>query len=333
LPACSAATGAYCKARAKLPVPLLRRLATQVGSELERQASPRWRWKGRRVLLADGTTASGPDTPANQAEYPQPGAQKPGLGFPLIRLVVLLGFATAALVDAAIGPWSGKRNGEMALLRQLLSSLLADDVLVADRASSSYWLLAELQRRGADGTFGLHQSRHYDFSKGRKLGRDDHVVVWSRPARPAWMDRQTYLAVPKQMEIREARFRVDRPGSRSREVIVATTLLDAERSSKDDLAQLYGHRWRVEDATRGIKQPVSLEAFLVRSWRSIQRLLWLVAWGFWWLNLWGEDSYQEALQAIQAHPWRLPKEVIYVFDWIATQVHQLLHPRPRRLAG
>ena len=138
LPACSAATGAYCKARAELPVPLLRRLAVRVGGELERQAPPGWRRKGRRVLLADGATASGPDTPENQAEYPRPRTRKPGLGFPLIRLVVLLGFATAALVDAAIGPWSGKENGEMALPRQLLAGLFAGDVLVGDRAHGSY---------------------------------------------------------------------------------------------------------------------------------------------------------------------------------------------------
>lgn len=274
LPPCSAATGAYCKARAKLPVPLPRRLATRLGGELERQTPPGWRWKGRRVLLADGTTASGPDTPANQTEYPQPGTQKPGLGFPLIRLVVLLGFATAALVDAALGPWSGKRNGEMALLRQLLGGLLAGDVLVADRASCSYWLLAELRRRGADGALRLHQSRHYDFSEGRRLGRDDHVVVWARPARPAWMDRQTYLAVPKRMEVRETRFRVDRPGFRSREIIVATTLLDAERYSKEDLAELYGHRWRVEIDIRDIKQTLKMDVLRGKTPEMLRREIW-----------------------------------------------------------
>jgi DDE family transposase len=294
LPPCAAATGAYCKARAKLPVPLLRRLATRVGGELERQAPPGWRWKGRRVLLADGTTASGPDTPANQAEYPQPGTQKPGLGFPLIRLVVLLGFATAALVDAAIGPWSGKRNGEMALLRQLLGSILANDVLVADRASCSYWLLAELRRRGADGAFRLHQSRHYDFGKGRQLGRDDHVVVWSRPARPAWMDRETYLAVPKQLEVREVRFRVDRPGYRSREILVATTLLDAGQYSKDDLAELYGHRWRVELDIRDVKQTLKMDVLRGRTPEMLRREIWAHLLAY---NLTRQVAAQAALRA------------------------------------
>jgi hypothetical protein len=274
LPPCSEATGAYCKARAKLPVALLRRLATHLGAELERQAPASWRWKGRRVLLADGTTASGPDTPQNQAEYPQPKTQKPGLGFPLIRLVVVLGFATAALVDAALGPWSGKENGEMALLRQLLDSILAGDVLVADRASCSYWLMAELLRRGADGAFRLHQSRHYDFSTGRRLGHDDHVVAWSRPARPDWMDKETYRAVPKVIQIREIRFRVSRPGYRSRDILVATTLLDSKQYPKEDVAELYHHRWRVELSIRDIKQTLSMGVLRGKTPEMLRREIW-----------------------------------------------------------
>jgi hypothetical protein len=274
LPPCSEATGAYCKARAKLPVPLLRRLAAHLGAELERHAPPGWRWKGRRVLLADGTTASGPDTPENQAEYPQPRTQRPGLGFPLIRLVVLLGLATAALIDCAIGPWSGKESGEMALLRQLLGSVLAGDVLVADRASCSYWLLAELSKRGADGAFRLHQSRHYDFSKGRRLGHDDHAVTWARPARPAWMDKETYHATPKTLEVREVRFRVGRPGYRTREVVVAATLLDAERYGKEDVAELYGHRWRVELDIRDIKQTMKMDVLRGKTPQMLRREVW-----------------------------------------------------------
>jgi hypothetical protein len=271
---CSEATGAYCKARAKLPVPLLRRLATQLGERLERQAPASWRWKGRRVLLGDGTTASAPDTKENQAEYPQPKTQKPGLGFPLIRLVVLLGFATAALVDAAIGPWSGKENGEMALLRQLLGCILAGDILVADRASCSYWLMADLLQRDGDGVFRMHQSRHYDFSTGQRLGHDDHVVEWARPARPDWMDKQTYHAVPKTMQIREIRFRVNRPGYRSREIIVATTLLDAKQYSKQDLAELYGYRWRVELKIRDIKQTLSMDVLRGKTPEMLRREIW-----------------------------------------------------------
>ena len=95
----------------------------------------------------------------------------------------------------------------------------------------------------------------------------------------------------------------------------------------------YRRRWGVEDATWGVKQRFHLELFLVRSWRSIRRLLWLVAVAFFWLNLWGEDRFQRLRQALLDHPWRLPKEVTYLFDWIATLVQQILHPRPMLMLG
>jgi hypothetical protein len=92
--------------------------------------------------------------------------------------------------------------------------------------------------------------------------------------------------------------------------------------------KVYGKRWGVEDATWGIKQRLHLEDFLVRSWRSLRRLLWLVAWVFFWLNLWGEDRYERLRTALLDHPWRLPKEVNYLFDWLALQISRLLHPKP-----
>ena len=271
---CSEATGAYCKARAKLPTALLSRLATQLGDDLERQAAKDWQWKGRRVLLGDGTTLSGPDTRANQAAYPQPKSQKRGLGFPLIRMVVLLGFATGALVGAAIGPWKGKEAGEMALLRELLPRFRPGDVFVADRAYCSYWLCAALQARGVDVAIRLHQSRHYDFGIGRRLGADDHVVTWARPARPAWMDKPTYHATPKSLTIREARFRVDRPGYRTREIVVATTLSDATAYPREDIAALYHHRWRVELSIRDIKQTLGMDVLRGKTPEMLRREIW-----------------------------------------------------------
>lgn len=271
---CSENTGAYCKARAKLPVALLSRLTIHLGEELERQASKDWQWKGRRVLLGDGTTMSGPDTPENQAEYPQPNTQKPGLGFPMIRLVVLLGFATGALVGGAIGPWSGKEVGEMALLRELLDRFTSGDVFVADRAYCSYWLLAALQARGVDVAIRLHQSRHYDFSTGRSLGHDDHVVEWTRPDRPDWMGKPMYHAIPKTLTIREVRFRVDRKGFRTQEIIVATTLSDATKYTREDIAELYHYRWRVELSIRDIKQTLGMDVLRGKTPEMLRREIW-----------------------------------------------------------
>lgn len=67
----------------------------------------------------DGTTVTLPDTPKNQADYPQQSMQKPGLVFPISHWGGLLCGATGALLDAAIGPYSGKTGIEHVLFREL----------------------------------------------------------------------------------------------------------------------------------------------------------------------------------------------------------------------
>jgi hypothetical protein len=243
---CSAATGAYCKARQKLPEGFIRRLTYQVGVEVEDQAPEHWRWHKRRTLLLDGAETTAEDTGPNQAEYPQPSTQKPGLGFPMIRFVVLLAFATAGVVGAAIGPYAGKETGETALFRQLLDQVRADDIIVADRYYCSYFMIALLQQRQADVAFRLHHKRHCDFRRGRHLGHADHVVIWERPPRPTWMDEETFASMPKTLTMREVRFTVDVRGCRSRSITVATTLLDSKKYSKGDIADLYHQRWHIE---------------------------------------------------------------------------------------
>jgi hypothetical protein len=191
-PPCAAGTGAYGKARAKLTVPFLRRLTSETAQHVERAAPAEWCWKGRHVFLADGATVSMPDTPSNQAAFPQPRTQAPGLGFPIARVVVLLALATAVLADAALGPYLGKNQGEPALLASLLRHLVAGDVVLGDRYFGSYWLLALVRHHGLDGVFRLHQRRHYDFRRGRWLGPEDHVVTWTKPTqRPDWLDAAT----------------------------------------------------------------------------------------------------------------------------------------------
>jgi hypothetical protein len=273
-PPCSSATGAYCQARAKLPESFLRRLTYQVGTELEDQAPAAWRWHDRRVLLADGTEIPLADTPENQAAFPQPTTQKPGLGFPMIRLVVLLAFATAGIVGASFGPYQGKETGETALVRQLFDRLRAGDVLVADRYYCSYFMIALLRPLGVDVVFRLHQKRHYDFHLGRHLGRHDHVVEWQRPQRPTWMDEATYATIPETLTVRELRFTIDQPGYRSRAMVVATTLIDERAYAKDDIADLYHQRWHAELDLRSIKQTLNMKELVCKTPAMVAKELW-----------------------------------------------------------
>ena len=168
-------TAAYCRARAQLPAALLRRLTLQVGQQLEGAVPRRWLWQGRHVSLADGTTCSMPDTEQNQQAYPQPPAQKPGLGFPLIRMVVLLSLATAAVQGFAYGPYEGKETGETALFRTLLAQIPQGSIILADRYYCSYFLIALLQQSGVDVVFRIHQRRKYDL---RGAGNWAPTITW-----------------------------------------------------------------------------------------------------------------------------------------------------------
>ena len=271
---CSAATGAYCKARQKLPEKFIRRLTYQVGVEVEDQAPAHWRWHNRRTLLVDGAETIADDTEANQKEYPQPTTQRKGLGFPIIRFVLLLTYATASVVGAAFGPYAGKETGETALFRQLLEQLRLNDLVVADRYYCSYFMIALLRQRGVDAAFRLHHKRHYDFSRGQRLGHDDHVVVWQRPQRPTWMDAQTYASMPETLTVREVRFSVEAKGYRSSTIIVATTLLDDKHYSSADIADLYHQRWHAEIDIRSIKQTLGMEMIHCKSPAMVRNALW-----------------------------------------------------------
>ena len=239
-------TGPYCKARARLPEAVPLRLMRALGRELHEAAPAEWLWCGRRVKVVDGTTVSMPDTAANQREYPQSRAQKPGLGFPIARMVVVFCLATGAVLEAAIGKCQGKQTGEDALFRRTWDEYQPGDVSLGDRGFSSYFDIALLKRRGADSVCRLHQARASDYRVGRRLGKEDHIVTWPKPARPDWMDEATYQSVAGAMEVRIVRIHVEVPGFRTRVLDVVTTLLDANVYTKKDLADLYRRRWEAE---------------------------------------------------------------------------------------
>jgi Transposase DDE domain len=271
---CAAETGAYCKARAKLPERFLQRLAVDVGQQVERGAPPSWLWKGRHVFLADGSTVTMPDTPANQQAYPQPRTQKPSLGFPIARVVVLVALATAVLTAAALGPYVGKHQGEPALLHTLLDQLRAGDVLLGDRYFGSYWMVALAQVRSLDAVLRLHHRRHFDFARGQRLGRDDHIVVWTKPQRPGWLDEATYAALPETLTVREVRTWVTTPGCRAKELVIVTTLRDAVAYPKDDITDLYNERWQIELDLRSIKTHLGMDILRCKTPALVRKEIW-----------------------------------------------------------
>lgn len=272
---CGPETGSYCKARQRLPLKVVTDLARGTARQLDEKAKDSWTWKGRSVQLVDGTTVSMPDTPANQQAFPQPRAQKCGLGFPLARLVAVISLATGAVRELALGPYQGKETGETALFRSLWDRFRAGEIILGDRYFASFFGIAPLLKRGVDGVFRMHQRRKYDFRRGSRLGVEDHVVRWTKPARPEWMDESLYAQLPGELSIRELRVKVHRAGFRVEELVLVTTLRDPQEYTKEEVADLYLKRWNIELDLRSIKSVMQMDVLRCETPGMVEKEIWM----------------------------------------------------------
>ena len=257
LAATSSDTGAYCKARKRLPQTLLSRLTKRVGWRLADKAGDDKLWLGRRVKVVDGSSASMPDTAANQKAYPQPANQKPGCGFPVVAFVAVFCLGTGAMLALAFGPWCAH---DLRLFYFVRGIFVFGDIMLGDRAFGSYAELALLRRKGVDTVVRFHQARRTNFRCGDILGRLDHCVTWTKPKkRPKGLRREDYRLLPETMPVRELQYSVQVKGYRTKAVTLATTLLDAEKYSAEALAELYFARWDVELNFQHIKTTMKMD--------------------------------------------------------------------------
>jgi putative transposase len=268
-------TGDYCRARAKLSSAALRDLSCEVADEMEQASLPSWLWKRKlHPKLVDGFTFTMPDTAKNQAKHPQQKAQKPGVGLPIARAAAILSLATACVMDLAIAPYQGKETGESALLRSMLGSLASGDIAVMDRYYCSFMMISLLLGQGTHTCARKHHLRHSDFRRGKRLGKYDHLIEWTRPQRPTWMDEETYQQIPETLVLREVRFNIVEPGRRTKSLDIITTLTDAKEYTKQDIAELYGFRWSSELDIRSIKSNLNLGHVRCKSPEMVHREVW-----------------------------------------------------------
>ena len=269
LPPCSTFTGAYCRARQRLPQAMVSTLALQAGGLVSGTTATPWQWRGRAVRLVDGAILSMPDTPQNQARFPQPSSQKRGLGFPQCRVVVLLCLACGALLAANISACAGKGSDEQTGLRALLPDLEDGAVLLGDAYYATYFLLCALVARGIDGVFEQYgaRKRSTDFSLGTRLGVRDHLMVLDRPKdKPSWMSQADYDQSPPTLTVREVQ-----TGGK----ILVTTLLCPNETTKGAIKALYRQRWCVELDLRNIKTTLGMDVLSCKSPDMVEKEIWV----------------------------------------------------------
>ncbi len=271
---CSSETGAYCQARKRLPESFFSEVTRQTGRALENEADPQWLWKERHVYNFDGSVVSMPDTPDNQDAYPQPDTQHPGLGFPLARIAAIISLSSGAVLDLGFARYAGKGQGELSLLRRMWDIFLPGDVVLTDRMMCSWTEMLFLKERGVDSVTRLKVNRVADFRRGKRLGKGDHIVKWSKPGCPRSLDWQTYKCLPEFLTVRETRVHVEQAGFRSRTIIVVTTLLDPEDITASDLAELYRARWNSELDLRSLKQTMQMEILRCKMPELVRKEVW-----------------------------------------------------------
>jgi putative transposase len=266
----TADTGDYCRARAKLLEPALREVTEEMEANapdnlvMERTACQTHR---RLHVHHARHTSQSVTVPTAESSEARSGAAD-------ARAVAILSLATAAIMDVAIGPYAGKETGETALLRTILKSLSHDDVAVPDRYYCSFMMIAMMFNQGTQVCTRMHQIRHTDFRRGRRLGKYDHVLQWTRPKRPTWMDEDMYDQIPTTLELREIRYNVVEKGRRTKQLTIVTTLLDADQFSKEDIAELYGFRWNSELDICIIKAAINLGHVRCKSPEMVHREVW-----------------------------------------------------------
>ena len=268
-------TAGYSQARTRLPEELCSKLTRDSAEQLEQDTPPDWRWRKRAIQLIDGSTVSMADTQENQKMYPQQRCQKPGIGFPMARIVGIISCATGAVLNLAIGPCLGKGSGEHALLRKILDTFKPGDIVIADKYYPSFFLIALLKKMGVDCVFPNHFARGCDFRRGMRLGKKEHIVRWKKPLRPSWMSLEEYNEFAEELEIRESSVQSGGNGFCMETKVIVTTFLDHKEVSKEELGRLYNFRWLVELDLRSIKTTMRMDVLRGKSPEMVQKEIWV----------------------------------------------------------
>src|SRR3989338_8319723 len=246
----STGTGAYVKARQRLPEEAVHELVKESGESQLQNAPMQWKPFGRELKVFDGTTVIMADTKENQATFPQHKNQKAGVGFPIARVVAVMSLTLGTVLDYSIDAYKGKGTGESSLLRRIFDCIKKDDIVLGDRYFPNFFLMSSLGMIGADGIFRGQSQRHYDFRTGEYLEKNDHIATWRKPAKPKQMSQEEYDSHPDEIRIRE--FKID--GN-----VYVTTFLNYKKYHKKELATIYKRRWEVEINLKSIKSIMQMD--------------------------------------------------------------------------
>jgi len=316
-------TSAYCQARKRLPLNVLRTALHQSAGAAQERSKHGPRFHDRPVKIVDASSCQLPDTPPNRKDWPYPAGQKRGCGFPVLKALVLFCLASGAFLQFATGTWC---TSDASLLWQLMPTMLPGDILLGDRAFGAFVFLASLLQRHADGLFRLHQARKLDLRNAIKLGKNDWLISLHKPMnqRAPYVSIKEWNGLPDSIQVRVIHAHIPIKGFRTQELWLVTTFLDPVAYPIEDLIALYFRRWDIELSFRHIKTTMGMETLRCHTPPMVLKefLLFLIA-----------HNCLRALIAEAAQTHDVPRERISfkgTVDALRSFLPELLHARSLR---
>jgi len=266
----SSNTSAYCQGRNRLNPKYLDKINQQIIEQHEDHKCSSHLWCGRNVTVTDGSSVSMPDTEENQKLYPQPSSQKKGCGFPVMRFVATFSLASGVILDYRKG---SLHVHERTLWRDMWDCYKENDVVLADCgfcAFADYYLL---KKRNVDCVMRLHQRRS-EKEVIKKFNKNDYLVQWRKGKRNkklTWMTKEEWDQLPDHMIVRHVKVSIEIPGIRTKNFVVATTLLDPKKYPAHAIAQLYRERWMCELYLRDMKTTMRMKVLRAKTPEMIHK--------------------------------------------------------------
>jgi len=281
---------AWCQARQRIPLAVLRDLADQVSHRVRRHDDHggTLEWKNHQVYIVDGSNFSMSDTPDLRKHFGDVPGQKPGCGFPIAHWLAVFDLHTGVLVYDEAAAYA---TSDLQHTLAAQETLLPGTILLGDDSFGGHAQISLLLQRNLHGVFPSHHMRTVDFTPGREGGRDaatgmprskwirslgknDQVVEMYKPSqRPKWLTRDQFRALPDSIQVREIRRTIRRKGFRPLELTVVTTLLDPTQYPADEIVALRGRRWEIETDIRHLKTTMNMEVLRCQTAQGVLKEL------------------------------------------------------------
>lgn len=266
-------TAALTKAKRRLCENTLFKIAKAIGEENDQTGN--WKWKGKEVFLVDGTVLNLEDTKKNKSRYPQAVIKGKPVGQPKLRMLGVFSLFSGSFLDAELGSYSGKGQGEPTLIKKIIPRFKKGSILVLDRFFTSF----KLQNLFLQAKLEYVIRARDIFAKKVLHGRSD-VVVTMRTTNSGIYVPVSECNVQNGLQVRVIKSSIKRKGFRVATIYIMTSLLDSKLYQKNEIEELYLKRWCIELDIRHLK--VTLNASLLRSKSPsiIRKELWVHLIGF-----------------------------------------------------